>query len=122
MILPSARRPTEKATAPVKNITSRRKDLRDTLKGFTIAMDPETTDVMKNAAPMSSPIARLPLPTLMAANVEKRSGDPFPRARKVTPAMDWDILSAWDRVARFGQKKSLAAIPIALNSKLNHTI
>jgi hypothetical protein len=58
----------------------------------------------------------------MAANVEKRSGDPFPRARNVTPAMDSDIFNAWERVARLGQKKSLAAIPIALNSKLNHTI
>jgi hypothetical protein len=98
-------------------MASRRKDFRDTLKGLTIAIDPATTDEMKKAAPMSSPMARLPEPTRMAAKVEKRSGDPFPRARKVTPAMDSDIRSVCERVARLGQKKSLDAIPIALNRK-----
>jgi hypothetical protein len=29
----------------------------------------------------------------MAAKVEKRSGEPLPRARKVTPAIDSDIRS-----------------------------
>jgi hypothetical protein len=87
-----------------------------------MAMDPATTDVMKKAAPMSSPMAKLPEPTLMAANVEKRSGDPFPSARKVTPAMDSDIRNVFANVARFGQKKSLAAIPMALNRKPNQSI
>lgn len=85
-------------------------------------MEPDTTDVMKNAAPMSSPIARLPEPTLIAANVEKRSGEPLPNARKVTPAIDSDIRRVWDRVAKLGQKKSLAAMPIALNNKHSQII
>ncbi len=87
-----------------------------------MAIEPDTTDVMKNAAPMSSPIARLPDPTFKAANVEKRSGEPLPNARNVTPAVDCDIRRVWERVARFGQKNSLAAMPIALNSKQSHTI
>ena len=87
-----------------------------------MAMDPETTVVMKNAAPISSPIARLPEPTLIAANVENKSGDPFPRARNVTPAIDSDIRNVCDNVARLGQKKSLAAMPMALKSRLNHII
>jgi hypothetical protein len=87
-----------------------------------MAMEPDTTDVMKNAAPMSSPIARLPEPTLIAANVEKRSGEPLPNARKVTPAIDSDIRRVWDRVAKLGQKKSLAAMPIALNNKHSQII
>ena len=103
-------------------MTSRRKDLRETLKGRTIAIEPETTEVMKNAAPMSSPIARLPEPTRIAANVENRSGEPFPSARKVTPAIDSDMRSVCARVARLGQKKSLAAIPMAENSRHNQII
>jgi len=53
----------------------------------------------------------------MAAKVEKRSGEPFPNAKKVTPAMDSDMRNVWARVAKFGQKKSLEAIPIALNRR-----
>src|SRR5262245_45006902 len=104
-------------TAPAKNNASRMNDLRLTLKGRTMAMDPATTAFMKNAAPINSPMAKLPEPTLMAENVENRSGEPFPKAKKVTPAMDSDIRRDWASVARFGQKKSLAAIPIALKRK-----
>jgi hypothetical protein len=46
----------------------------------------------------------------------------LPRARKVTPAIDSDIRRVCANVARLGQKKSLAAIPIALNRKLDHII
>ena len=66
-------------------------------------------------------MARLPDPTRMAANVEKRSGDPLPRARKVTPAMDSDMCRDCARVARLGQKKSLAAMPMALKRRPSQT-
>jgi hypothetical protein len=47
---------------------------------------PDTTDTMKNAAPISSPMANDPDPLFMAENVLNRSGLPFPKARIVTPA------------------------------------
>jgi hypothetical protein len=122
VIFPSASNPTLNPTAPAKKRASRRNDLRLILNGFTIAIDPATTDVIKNAAPMSSPIARLPEPTLIAENVEKRSGEPLPRARKVTPAIDSDNRRLWARVARLGQRKSLAAMPMAVNNKLSQNI
>jgi len=53
----------------------------------------------------------------MAANVLKTSGEPFPKARKVTPAR----LSLKPRtlamVLRLTLKKSLAAIPIVVNRR-----
>jgi hypothetical protein len=45
-----------------------------------------TTETMKEAAPMSSPMARDPEPCERAAKVEKTSGEPLEKARKVTPA------------------------------------
>jgi len=41
---------------------------------------------MKLAAPINSPIAKLPASLLSAEKVENTSGDPFENARKVTPA------------------------------------
>lgn len=41
---------------------------------------------MNEAAPKSSPIANAPEFDLKAAKVEKTSGDPFEKARNVTPA------------------------------------
>ena len=121
-MFPSANNQTLNPTAPAKKITSRRNDFLLTLNGRTIAIDPATTEVMKNAAPINSPIARLPDPTFIAEKVENKSGEPFPSARKVTPASDWDMRSVWERVARLGQKKSLAAIPMALNSRHSQSI
>jgi len=51
-------------------------------------MVPATTETMKLAAPMSSPMARLPESERRAAKVEKTSGLPLEKARKVTPACD----------------------------------
>jgi hypothetical protein len=77
---------------------------------------------MKLAAPISSPMARLPLFDLMAANVEKTSGLPLPNARNVTPvklSLRPKILA---KVLRSIQRKSLAAIPIVLKSNDSHRI
>src|SRR2546423_9266812 len=96
-ILPSASKPTLNPTAPAKNMTSRTNDFRETLNGRTMAIEPDTTDVMKNAAPMSSPIARLPDPTFMAADVAKRTGEPLPNARNGTQAIDSDLQRVLER-------------------------
>lgn len=78
-------------------------------------MEPATTDVMKVAAPINSPIAKLPLFERIAANVENTSGLPLPNARNVTPvrlSLNPKMLA---NVLRSIHKKSLAAIPIVLN-------
>lgn len=104
----------------MKNPTSRTKLLRATLKGRTSAMEPATTATMKLAAPISSPIARLAEFVLIAANVEKTSGLPLPKARNVTPAMLSLMPSRLAMVLRLTQKKSLAAIPIVLKRSPSH--
>ena len=106
-----------KLAANMKKPTSRTKLFLATLKGRTSAMDPATTAVINPAAPISSPIAKLPLCDFIAAKVEKTSGLPFPKARNVTPAMLSLIPRMLAMVLRFIQKKSLAAIPIVLNNK-----
>ena len=111
-----------KPAAIVKNTTSRTKLLFATLNGRVIAMDPATTAVINPAAPINSPTARLPLFVLNAAKVEKTSGEPFPKARKVTPAKDSERPSSCEMVDRFGQKKSLAAIPIVENRRQSHNV
>jgi hypothetical protein len=105
-----------KLTAITKNPTSRTKLRRATLKGRTKAMEPATTDVMKVAAPINSPIAKLPLLDRIAAKVEKTSGLPFPNARKVTPvrlSLSPRMLAS---VLKSIHRKSLAAMPIVLKS------
>lgn len=109
-----------KLAATMKNTTSLTKLFLATLKGLTKAIDPATTVVMKPAAPINSPTARLPLCDFIAAKVEKTSGLPFPKARKVTPAMLSLIPNMLAMVLRFMQKKSLAAIPIVLNRRPSH--
>lgn len=113
-------------TAVVKNQTSRRKATRGTWNGLIRAMAPTTMDMtgvsacpprtyhhsLNDAAPMSSPIAKLNVPLLSAENVEKTSGLPFPNARNVTPAVDSFSPRYAAIVARFGQKKSEADIPM----------
>lgn len=88
-----------------------------TWKGLTKAMEPATTAVMKPAAPMSSPTAKLPLLDFMAAKVEKTSGEPLPKARKVTPVK----LSLMRRmvaiVLRLMQRKSEAAMPMIVKRR-----
>jgi hypothetical protein len=91
------------------------------LKGLTSAIEPATTAVINAAAPMSSPIAKLPLFELIAANVEKTSGLPFPNARKVTPVKLSLIPRMLEMVLRLIQRKSLAAMPIVLKRRPNHT-
>lgn len=120
--MPSAKRIMLKLTATIKYPTSRTKLRRATLKGRTNAMEPATTDVMKVAAPINSPIAKLPLFDRIAANVENTSGLPFPNARKVTPvrlSLSPNMLAS---VLRSIHKKSLAAIPIVLNKRDNQSI
>jgi hypothetical protein len=104
-----------KLTAITKYPTSRTKLRRATLKGRTKAMEPATTDVMKLAAPINSPIARLPLFDRIAAKVEKTSGLPFPNARNVTPVRLSLNPKTLASVLRSIHKKSLAAIPMVLN-------
>jgi hypothetical protein len=72
---------------------------------------------MKDAAPRSSPIAKLPELVRRAENVAKTSGLPFPNARKVTPATFSSKFSSCAMVAKFGQKKSEALIPRVENKK-----
>jgi hypothetical protein len=86
------------------------------------AMDPDTTAVMKPAAPNSSPTARDPLFVLIAANVLNTSGLPLPKARKVTPAILSLMPIIVAMVLKLMQKKSLAAIPMVLNSSPSHDI
>lgn len=83
-------------------------------------MLPATTAVMKEAAPISSPTAKLPLWLLMAAKVEKTSGLPFPKARNVTPARLSLIPRMLAIVLKLMQRKSDAAIPMVLNSRPVH--
>jgi hypothetical protein len=105
----------------MKNPTSLIKVFFPTLNSRTIAIDPATTVVINTAAPINSPTARLPLCELIAANVEKTSGLPFPNARKVTPAMLSLIPRIDAIVLRLGQKNSEAAIPIVENKSASHS-
>lgn len=109
-----------KAMATMKNPTSLMKLFLGTAKSWMRAIEPATTAVMNPAAPMSSPIARLPLLLLMAAKVEKTSGLPFPNARKVTPAMLSLKPRMPEMVLRLMQKNSLAATPIVVNRVAAH--
>ena len=111
-----------KLAATMKKPTSLTKLFLATLKGLTKAIDPATTAVINPAAPISSPTARLPLFVFIAANVEKTSGLPFPKAKKVTPAMLSLIPRMFAIVLRFMQKKSLAAMPIVLKRRPSHSI
>jgi len=117
---PSARNTRLKLAAIMKKQTSRTKLLRPTLNGLTNAMEPAITAVMKLAAPISSPTARLPLLVLMAAKVEKMSGLPLPKAKNVTPARLSLMPSSFAIVLRLTEKKSLAAIPMVLKSNPSH--
>lgn len=83
-------------------------------------MDPTTQETMKDAAPRSSPIAKLPELVRRAENVAKTSGLPFPNARKVTPATFSSRFNNCAMVAKFGQKKSEALIPRVENRKTSH--
>ena len=49
-------------------------------------MEPTTHETINVAAPSNSPMAKLPELACIAENVEKTSGLPFPKAKKVTPA------------------------------------
>src|SRR5437762_1443905 len=69
-----------------KNVTSRRKGAFVMRNGDTTATDPATTEVIKLAAPISSPIASDPDSCDIALKVLNKSGDPFPKAKKVIPA------------------------------------
>jgi hypothetical protein len=57
-------------------------------------------------------MARPNVPPLSAENVEKTSGLPLPKARKVTPAVDSFRPRYAAIVERFGQKKSDAEMPM----------
>ena len=57
----------------------------------------------------------------MAANVEKTSGLPLPKARNVTPVRLSLIPSRVAIVLRLMQRKSEAAIPMVLKSKASQT-
>ena len=74
-------------------------------------MEPATQETIKDAAPSSSPIAKLPEFARMAEKVAKTSGLAFPKARRVTPAMSSFNPRNWAIAARFGVKKSEADIP-----------
>jgi len=106
----------------MKKKTSRTKVFLGTLKGRTNVIEPAMTAVMKLAAPISSPTARLPLLVRMAAKVEKISGLPFPKAKNVTPARLSLIPRRRAMVLRLTEKKSLAAIPIVLKSSPSHSM
>jgi hypothetical protein len=109
-----------KLAAKTKYPTSRTKLLRGTWNGFTSAMLAATTAVMKPAAPKSSPTARLPLCEFIAANVEKTSGLPFPKARNVTPVKVSLMPRMFAMVLRFMHRKSEAAMPMVLKRSAVH--
>jgi hypothetical protein len=109
-----------KLAATMKNPTSLTKVFFPTRNSRTNAIDPATTAVMKPAAPISSPTARLPLCEFIAAKVEKTSGLPFPKARNVTPAILSLIPNIDAIVLRLMQKKSEAAMPIVVKSNPSH--
>lgn len=85
-------------------------------------MEPETTAVMKHAAPMSSPTAKLAAWVRKAANVENTSGLPLPNASKVTPARLSLMPNMRAMVLRLTQKKSLAAIPMVLKRRASQSV
>ena len=58
-----------------------------TRNGLTTAIDPATTDDIKAAAPINSPTAKEPELFDIALKVLNTSGDPFPKAKNVTPAL-----------------------------------
>ena len=80
-------------------------------------MEPTTQETMKDAAPKSSPMAKLPAFVRKAENVAKTSGLPLPNARKVTPATCSSRFKSCAIVAKLGQKKSEAVIPSVENRK-----
>lgn len=102
-------------TERVKKPTSLRNGIRSTLNGLMIHMLPATTLTINEAAPSSSPIARLPESARMAEKVLNTSGEAFPNARKVTPATFSSRPRKVAMVAKFGVKKSDADIPSVLN-------
>ena len=53
--------------------------------------------------------------------MENTSGLPFPKAKKVTPAVDSFKPKYWAIVERFGQKKSDAEIPMKEKRKQRMT-
>ena len=83
-------------------------------------MDPATTVVMNAAAPTSSPTAIMLLFDVIAENVENRSGLPFPRAKKVTPAKVSLMRSPLAIELRLMEKKSPAVMPILVRSRTSH--
>ena len=62
-------------------------------------------------------MAKPNVPPLSAANVEKTSGLPFPKARKVTPAVDSFSPRKEAMEDKLGQKKSEAVMPMNENKK-----
>ena len=121
-IVPSHKMTRSSIIATVKKPTSRRNGIRSTWNGLMIHMDPTTQETMNDAAPSSSPIAKLPESARMAENVENTSGEPFPNARKVTPATFSSKPRSSARVARLGQKKSEALIPRVENKNMSQKI
>jgi hypothetical protein len=117
---PSAKNIMLKLVATMKKPTSLTNVFFPTLNSLIIAIVPATTAVMKPAAPISSPTAKLPLCEFIAAKVENTSGLPLPNARNVTPAMLSLMPRIFAIVLRLIQKKSLAAIPIVLNNNPIH--
>lgn len=101
-----------KLTDTMKKTMSRTNVFLPTLNSRTRAMEPATTAVMKPAAPISSPMAILPLLEFMAAKVLKTSGEPFPKAKKVTPAKLSGRPRTLAMVLKLTLKKSLAAMPM----------
>lgn len=120
--VPSSRKPNVNPTAMMKKTMSLTKLCLSTLNSLIMAMDPATTAVMKEAAPISSPTASAALLDRMDMMVLNKSGDPFPRARKVTPVRFSGMLKTMAMVWRFGEKKSLAAMPIVEKSKPIHRV
>lgn len=115
-IFPSSRNSMVKLTAKMKKTMSRTKVFLLTLNSRTRAIDPATTAEMKPAAPINSPTAMLPLLEPMAAKVLKTSGEPFPKAKKVTPARLSGSPRTLAIVLKLTLKKSLAAIPMVEKS------
>ena len=92
------------------------------MKGRIMHMEPTTQLTMKEAAPNNSPTAKLPVLLRIAEKVENKSGLPFPNARNVTPATLSSSPRVWATVARFGQKKSEALMPIVEKRNMSQTM
>ncbi len=92
-----------------------------TQKGVTSAITPCTPQKTNMPFPSTSPTANSipPGPLSVAASMEKRSAQPLPKARKVTPATAWLMLQILDMVLSDGMRNGTCAVSHAKSTKVH---